>query len=87
MYHQSKSALASSDGGGGGAGGAAFVAGGLAGQAGQIVALPIDAIKVRMQTDDLSKPKYRGSLHATRELWRAQGVIVVSVATSTKPLS
>ena len=74
VYHQSKSVLASSDGGGVGASGAAFVAGGLAGQAGQIVALPIDAIKVRMQTDDLAKPNYRGALHATRQLWRAQGV-------------
>jgi hypothetical protein len=31
-----------------------------------MVALPIDAVKVRLQTDDLAAPKFRGAIHGTR---------------------
>ena len=52
----------------------AFLAGGASGQCGQLVALPLDAMKVRLQTDDVRAPAYRGMLHAARKIYRADGV-------------
>lgn len=52
----------------------AFLAGGASGQCGQMVALPLDAMKVRLQTDDVRAPAYRGMLHAAQIIYRADGV-------------
>jgi solute carrier family 25 carnitine/acylcarnitine transporter 20/29 len=52
----------------------AFLAGGASGQCGQLVALPIDAMKVRLQTDDVRAPKYRGMMHVARTIYRADGI-------------
>jgi solute carrier family 25 carnitine/acylcarnitine transporter 20/29 len=88
VYYQSRQWLAIGVGGGGeeadGSGGKkkegeisalnAFLAGGASGQCGQLVALPIDAMKVRLQTDDMKAPKYRGMMHAARIIYKADGL-------------
>ena len=51
-----------------------FVAGGCAGMAAQLTALPIDSLKVRLQTDDLANPKFRGAMHAARSIYACEGV-------------
>jgi len=52
-----------------------FVAGCVGGCAGLAVGHPFDTLKVRLQTDDLRNPKYKGTLHCLsdtirKESWR-----------------
>lgn len=74
VYYQCRQWLSGGDGSKEVSSLGAFISGGAAGQAGQLVALPIDAVKVRLQTDDLAAPKFRGALHAMRSIIAADGV-------------
>ncbi|KAM7289091.1 mitochondrial basic amino acids transporter [Ixodes scapularis] len=51
-----------------------FVAGCLGGCAGVIVGHPFDTIKVRLQTQDGSSPKYRGSIDCFKSIIRTEKV-------------
>lgn len=51
-----------------------FAAGCLGGCAGVIVGHPFDTIKVHLQTQDASRPMYRGTIHCLRTLVAQNGV-------------
>ncbi len=51
-------------------------AGGIAGMLSWLVNIPIDVVKSRIQSDDLSKPKYNGVIDCFVKSYRAEGLKV-----------
>ncbi|KAF5292582.1 hypothetical protein FQA39_LY13915 [Lamprigera yunnana] len=51
-----------------------FIAGCIGGCAGIVVGHPLDTVKVHLQTQDASNPKYKGTLHCFRSLLVKDGI-------------
>lgn len=58
-----------------------FVAGGLVGVVSSFFSTPFDVVKVRLQLDNVTDQKYRGTIHASRLLFREHGTSVFFLGT------